>query len=168
MANNIREIMTKAVVAKGNVKNEKTYSIKTEKEASSVLGCWIINHDFKSFIEQDHLFVEGTYDINLWYAPKDGTNSEVYIHTINYKDELVLTKEDDIILDKTFITRAHSVISPTCKTADVIATNKIEILIEKEFNCDVIGDTFIFVEVLNSKEVLNQLDFKINENFIEE
>ena len=42
-----KEIVTKAIIGKGKKYYKNTYTIETENEPSTVLGCWVINHKFK-------------------------------------------------------------------------------------------------------------------------
>lgn len=39
-----KEIVTKAIIGKGKKYYKNTYTIDTENEPSTVLGCWVINH----------------------------------------------------------------------------------------------------------------------------
>lgn len=39
-----KEIVTKAVIGKGKKYYKNTYTVSTEHEPSTVLGCWVINH----------------------------------------------------------------------------------------------------------------------------
>ena len=41
-----REIVTKAVIGKGKKKFSDTISLSTDNTPTTVLGCWIINHNF--------------------------------------------------------------------------------------------------------------------------
>ena len=44
-----KEIVTKAVLGKGKKFFKNNYTITPEAKPSTVLGCWIINHNFKGF-----------------------------------------------------------------------------------------------------------------------
>lgn len=39
-----KEIVTKAVIAKGKKDFKDVYTVTTEIEPTTVLGCWVINH----------------------------------------------------------------------------------------------------------------------------
>ena len=43
-----REIITKAVVAKGRKFTKSNHTIKPLHNPSSILGCWIINHTYEA------------------------------------------------------------------------------------------------------------------------
>ena len=46
--NEIREIVTKAIVGKGKKIIRIKDSVTPKNEAFSILGCWIINHEFEA------------------------------------------------------------------------------------------------------------------------
>ena len=41
---NFREIVTKAVVAKGKKNFVTEHSVSLDRDLSTILGCWVINH----------------------------------------------------------------------------------------------------------------------------
>ena len=41
-----REIVTKAVIAKGKKLFTTNNTVKVDKSPSTILGCWVINHNF--------------------------------------------------------------------------------------------------------------------------
>ena len=45
---NFKEIVTKAVIGKGKKYYKNSYTITTDNEPTTVLGCWVINHVFVS------------------------------------------------------------------------------------------------------------------------
>ena len=63
-----KEIVTKAVIGKGKKYFKDNYSITTENVPSTVLGCWVINHQFKGYKSGDKVGVDGSYDVNIWYS----------------------------------------------------------------------------------------------------
>lgn len=44
--NEVREIVTKAIVAKGKKYISLSYNIPSNRDPYSILGCWVINHDY--------------------------------------------------------------------------------------------------------------------------
>ena len=52
--NEVREIVTRAVVSKGKKTFHLTEQIKASEKPYSILGCWIINNEFEaSKIDED-------------------------------------------------------------------------------------------------------------------
>ena len=79
-----KEIVTKAVIGKGKKTFTTTNSVVPECEASTILGCWVINHNFKGYKSGDTITVEGSYDINIWYSCQNDTKTEVVRQTDTY------------------------------------------------------------------------------------
>ena len=63
-----KEIVTKAIIGKGKKSFKNNYDLEIEEEASTVLGCWVINHKFKGYKSGDKVGVSGSYDVNIWYS----------------------------------------------------------------------------------------------------
>ena len=62
-----REIVTKAVLGKGKKIFTHNNFIEVDKVPSNVLGCWVINHNFKGVKEGERITVTGSYDINIFF-----------------------------------------------------------------------------------------------------
>jgi len=57
--NEIREIVTKAIVGKGKKIIRIKDSVTPKNEAFSILGCWIINHEFEATLIDNKVEVAG-------------------------------------------------------------------------------------------------------------
>ena len=79
---NYKEIVTKAVIGKGKKYFKNKYSVKSEVVPSTILGCWIINHKFKGYVQGDDVVVDGSFDINIWYSYDNDTKTNVINETI--------------------------------------------------------------------------------------
>ena len=66
--NEIREIVTKAVVAKGKKTMRMKVVVEPKNDTFSILGCWVINHNFSATLDQNCVTVNGDFEINIWYA----------------------------------------------------------------------------------------------------
>ena len=87
--NDIREIVTKAVIGKGKKRFKITSPLNDLRSpADSILGCWIINHKFGARKCDNSVDVKGVYDINVWYSFADNTQTEVARQTIEYDDHV--------------------------------------------------------------------------------
>ena len=51
MSHNIREIYTKAIVAKGKKLSRNTYNFTLSHLPDDILGCWITNHHYEAAIK---------------------------------------------------------------------------------------------------------------------
>lgn len=136
---NYREIVTKAVLGKGKKTFTTTSSITPEIVPTTILGCWVINHNFKGYKNGDKINIEGSYDVNIWYSCNDDTKTEVvrqnnaYTETVNVrvKEEADLSNEEIIV---------RSLKQPSCVKAEVV-DGRIDYTIEKELGVEIVGDT---------------------------
>ena len=133
-----REIVTKAVVGKGKKTFTTTKAITPECVPTTILGCWVINHNFKGFRNDNKINIEGSYDVNIWYSCSGDTKTEVFRETVNYLEEVNVpsTKENEINNEDIII---RSLKQPTCTKAEVV-NGKIEYTVQKELGVEIVGD----------------------------
>ena len=93
----LKEILTKAVVSKGKISDEKEIVLEVEKDVSKVIGCWVINHNYLSVVENNKVYASGCYDVHVWYALKDNTDTLLLKKTIDYKEEFVMDNSFDFL-----------------------------------------------------------------------
>lgn len=175
-----QEIVTKAVIGKGKKKYKDTYQITVPEDPSTVLGCWIINHNFSAREVGNKVQINGSFDANVWYSYENDTKTTVATKTINYQEEEKLNNIEDNITNKDIIVR--SLKQPTCISAKEDGKT-INLEIEKELGVEIIGDTKVKItsveaedtwdilgdeEIKDDKENDNSQIEKINENYIEE
>ena len=91
MANNIREIITQAVIAKGKKRTLNKYPFSIEGY-DKILGCWITNIVITQLLKMGNLVVLGTFDVHLWYSIND--DSSLLKQTVSYLNELDLVKKE--------------------------------------------------------------------------
>ena len=168
-----KEIVTKAVIGKGKKKYKNTYQVAVEQTPSTILGCWIINHNFQGKEENQKISITGSYDANIWYSYDNDTKTTVATKTITYTEEESLTLEQKEIVNKDIIIR--SLKQPTCISAKEEG-NLINLEIEKELGIEIIGDTKVKISSVDEEdETWDILDDKqteeiekINTNYINE
>ena len=168
-----KEIVTKAVIAKGKKKYKNTYEISVAEKPTTVLGCWIINHNFEARDEGDKVLIDGSFDANIWYSYDNDTKTAVASKRITYTEHEKLNLPNDEILNKDIIIR--SLKQPTCISAKEDG-NTINIEIEKELGIEIVGDTKVKISSIdNEEDTWEDLDSKendelnqINENYIKE
>ena len=90
---NYKEIVTKAIVSKGKKLFTTEHNVSVTNP-STILGCWVINHNFKGYKTGDTITVEGSYDINIWYSCQDDTKTEVVRKTDIYKETVVVPRKN--------------------------------------------------------------------------
>lgn len=174
-----REIVTKAVVGKGKKTFTRTNTITPSCVPTTILGCWVINHNFKGTKNGNKVNIQGSYDVNIWYSCSDDTKTEVARETINYLEEVNVPRSDDIdITNEDIIIR--SLKQPSCTRADIV-DGKIEYTIQKELGIEIVGDVKVKIsydeeedpwEVItdDDEDIQNaeeQIDKEINEEYLD-
>ena len=144
-----KEIVTKAVIGKGKKKYKDTYQVTVEQKPSTILGCWIINHNFQGKETNDKISITGSFDANVWYSYDNDTKTTVATKTINYTEEESLTIEQKEVVNKDIIIR--SLKQPTCISAKEEG-NIINLEIEKELGIEIIGDTKVKISSVDEEE----------------
>lgn len=166
MSNNIREIYTKAIVAKGKKLSRNTYNFQTVNKPNEILGCWITNHHFEAAIKNKIPKIIGTFDVHVWYSYQDEMESMVEKHQITYIDDMQVTKKEDREFESSDQVKARCLGKPKCLLA-TCDDNIVTIEIEKEMQIEISGETCIKVEVKNEEEIWDDLeDIEINPHFI--
>lgn len=142
-----REIITKAVVAKGKKYTHSNNAITPQHHPSSILGCWIINHKYEARKIGKKVEVSGSFDMNVWYSHHDNTKTSVATERVEYKDVIDLHYQDPDFLDDKIVS-ARVLQQPNCLEAVISKKgNKIIVSNEREFLVEVIGETKIVVSV---------------------
>ncbi len=156
-----KEIVTRAVLGKGKKKFITNNSIKLEHTPSTILGCWIINHNFKGDLVGDKVNITGSYDVNIWYSYNDNKETLVTKNTDTYNETVTIK---DVNADASAIIKCLS--GPTCTNAS-ISGNTINYTVEKELGIELVGDQKVKIGVVDEEdpwdEILDNPDEKIDE-----
>lgn len=167
----IREIVTRAVIAKGKKLLRIKENITPSNETFSVLGCWVINHEFDATLNQKKVDVNGTFEIDVWYSYDNNTRTDIARANANYCETI---KVRELICDN--VSEHCDVIArviqqPTCTNA-CITEDGIEVEIVFELLVEVIGETKMMVTVFacnnDTVEAVDDFENEINEDFIVE
>lgn len=152
-----REIITKAVVAKGHKFTKSKHTVCPAHHPSSILGCWIINHKYEAKKVGKTVEVKGYYDINIWYSFNNNTKTEVVTERVDYVDVIKLKYRDPDCLDEQDVI-AQVMQQPNCVECVISHHDgdKIVVHVEREFVVEVIGETKIILQVYPEKH--NNLD----------
>jgi len=142
---NYKEIVTKAVIGKGKKTFTSTNTIKPEVNPTTILGCWVINHNFKGYKENDKIKIDGSYDINIWYSYDGNTKTDVVRKTDSYQEIVQLNKKEEIEGENEEII-VRSLKQPTVIQAD-INDGTILYTIEKELGIELVGNTKVKIVV---------------------
>ncbi|MBU5340730.1 outer spore coat protein CotE [Caldifermentibacillus hisashii] len=165
---NTREIITKAVVAKGRKNTTSNHTIRPNHAPSSILGAWIINHAYKAEKVGKTVEVSGHYDINCWYSCNDNTKTDVATDRVEYKDVIKLKyKDDKTIADKEVNVQVLQ--QPNCVEAVISQNgNKLVVTVEREFLVELIGETKVVVRLSDEDFEDDDWDLDIDDEEFEE
>ncbi|WP_243386947.1 outer spore coat protein CotE [Bacillus kexueae] len=143
-----REIITKAVIAKGRKFTQATHTVSPGRKPASILGGWIINHKYDASKKGKAVEIAGSYDINVWYSFNDNTKTEVVTETVKYNDVLKLRYKDDNYLDDDHEVVARVLQQPNCLEVTISPSGEnIVVQVEREFLAEVIGETKVAVSI---------------------
>ena len=144
-----REIVTKAVIGKGKKKYTNSYEINVQESPSTILGCWIINHNFEAHELGDKIIINGSFDANVWYSYDNDTKTTVANKKITYSEEEKLNVDSNDVVNKDIIVR--SLKQPTCISAKE-ENNTIKLEIEKELGIEIVGDTKVKISSVDDDD----------------
>lgn len=145
MADLFREIITKAVVAKGRKYTKASHKMNCDDPISSVLGCWIINHHFEAKKKGNKVEIQGCFDVNVWVSYDDNSKTDVVTSSFIYTDLVTLKYRDaQVFADDQIFARA--VKAPNCLECLCIDDGKCILLhVEREFIAEIVGETKLCV-----------------------
>lgn len=146
---NYREIVTKAVIAKGKKLFTTDSEVEVNNRPSTILGCWVINHNFNGVKSINEVKITGSYDVNIWYSYDNDTKTEVVKETKNYTEIVHLRDREEDTTGEEIIVR--SLKQPSCVKVDIDG-NKIKYVIEKELGIELVGDIKVKIEANTEEE----------------
>jgi len=159
-----KEIVTKAIIGKGKKYYKNTYTIDTEFEPTTVLGCWVINHKFKGSEVGGYIVIDGSFDVNIWYSYDNDTKTTVITKTLTYNENVtVRQRETTDSSTKDIIVR--SLKQPNCINAKEEGKT-IKIDIEKELGIEIVGDTKVKVAIEEDEEPWDVIDDSVYDDNI--
>jgi len=180
--NEIREILTKAVIGKG----QKTFEIDVELPQTltlpdRTLGAFITNHQMNVRKSGDAIELSGKYDLHVWYTHHADTETEVTRSTVEYGNTIELQnalrdhllETDEIMCEEIVAPYATNVrVEEGLITADTQFEVGVEVIGETKMRVAILGPV-LEAPALEQSEVqldfddLSEIDQAINENFLE-
>lgn len=163
-----KEIVTKAVIGKGKKFFKNNYVLEATDHPNTVLGCWVINHNFRGYKSGDKIGVDGSYDINIWYSYDNDSKTGVLNKKIDYNDTFTVKvrEESDVSDDTEIIVRALK--QPNCTQVSVQDDGKINFDIEKELGVEIVGETKVKISVEDDEEPWEIISDEVNEEELKE
>lgn len=143
----LRQIVTKAVIAKGKKRTECSETLRPPNTPTSILGCWVINHQYQAKKNGKFVDVVGKFDINVWYAHNNHSKTAVFTETVSYKDRIKLKYRDGDTTDSNEV-KVRVLQQPNCIEAVISeGGDQFNVTIEREFLVEVIGETSVVINV---------------------
>ena len=171
---NYKEIVTKAVIGKGKKLFTTDHVVELKEDASTILGCWVINHNFHGEKQGSQIIISGNYDVNIWYSYDNDTKTDVLKESQSYREVVRIRNLDDDVTGEQIIVR--SLKQPTC--SDISISNRsIHYTIEKELGIELVGDVKVKIEANEEEdpwdEIIDEnsddkLDDELTDDFIQE
>lgn len=175
---NFKEIVTKAVIGKGKKVFSSSYEVTPANTPTTILGCWVINHNFNGIKQNDSIIINGSYDVNIWYSYDNDTKTDVYRGTNEYQEVVNVRRREEADSDTEEII-VRSLKQPSCTKVN-IESGVIKYNIEKELGIELVGDTKVKIaidegedpwdeieEAVKPEEVNDTIDKEVKEEFIE-
>lgn len=141
-----KEIVTKAVIGKGKKTSNTICNVTPEVTPDTVLGCWVINHEFNGANNGGSARVNGGFDVNVWYSYDNNTKTSVATNHFDYSENMNLHLKNDSKLTNNSEIIVRSLKQPT--VTDVkIENGVVNMNVEKELGIEIVGDTKVKVSV---------------------
>ena len=166
--NEVREIVTKAIVAKGKKYISLSYNIPSNRDPYSILGCWVINHEFEALRNDDLVEINGIFEVNIWYSTEENMKTDVIREKVAYKKDIKVKRIVNEYLKNTDDVLVKILKHPTVTNAKII-DGEIKIDVDIEILAEVIGETKMQVTVftpVTQEEDIDDLDIEVNEDFL--
>lgn len=162
-----KEIVTKAIIGKGKKYFKNNYDLTVTDSPTTVLGCWVINHQFKGYKSGDRVGVDGSYDVNIWYSYDNDSKTTVVNKKVDYNDTFnVKVRENaDLSADTDIIVRTLK--QPSCSKVDING-DSITFDIEKELGVEIVGETKMKISVEEEEEPWEEIDDEMDSQIEEE
>ena len=146
--NDIREIVTKAVIGKGNrVFDIHVVMPEVTGLVIRVLGAVITNHRVNAQSSGDLVEISGSYEVHVWYTYDDDKQTDIVRTTVDYGDIIKLHQPlRNHLLDSDEII-AEEIVSPYATDVRIEA-GMIHVDVAFEVAAEVIGETKMRVAVL--------------------
>ena len=158
-----KEIVTKAIIGKGKKYFKNNYSLTPTDKPTTVLGCWVINHQFKGYKTGEKIGVDGSYDVNIWYSYENDSKTTVVNKKIDYNDLFNVRIRDnaDLSGDTDIIVRTLK--QPNCVKVNIEEDGTITFDIEKELGVEIVGETKMKIAIEEDEEPWDEVDDEMTE-----
>jgi spore coat protein E len=156
-----REVITKAICGKGRKFSTVTHTVTPPHNPSSILGAWIINHQYEAVAAGDGIEVIGTYDVNIWYSHDRNSQTAVAKEKVSYVETVPLSYLDGRHRSSTVEVTAEATQEPSTVEATVSGGGSVLIRVEREFAVELVAETKLNVLVIPGGDDYEDKDYDI-------
>ena len=139
-----------------------------DRNLSTILGCWVINHNFSGKKVNNDIIIEGDYDVNIWYSYDNDRLTDVIRENNKYREVIHMREVDTD--DEEIIVR--SLKQPNCLKVDIV-DGVINYSIEKELGIELVSNVKVKIEASDDEDPYDEIFEEdksidnINEEFID-
>ena len=152
-----KEIVTKAVIGKGKKIFRSSHKVEALELPTTVLGCWVINHSYSATINNDIVKINGSFDVNIWYAYDNDTKTSVVTKKVEYEDEVRVKIEEEKVISDEYDIIVRKLKDPSCEDIE-IKDGSIVFNLVREFGVDVIGETKMMIDSIDFEEKWEEIE----------
>lgn len=168
----LREIITRATCAKGQKRFRQVQNVATGQPVESVLGYRVSGHSYVACPKANSVEIKGHYDLHIWYAYADGTQTAVEKKTVSYIEYLPVVDLEGERLGVEEVVAASVTREPEITSVHT-RRGAVQVDIELEFYAEIIGETKLWVKVYeppfaDDKKSKDQLDLDGDDELFDE
>lgn len=168
---NYKEIVTKAIVGKAKKANTLHLSLTPDEKIDTVLGCWVINHNFKGMNQGGKVGVDGAFDVNVWYSYDNDTKTKVNSKRYSYHELYQVPLRSEQGLNSSSEIMVRSLKQPSVSNVNIQDGNII-LDVDKELGVEIVGDTMLKVPIEDMEddyeEMIDDADVEAIDNVSDE
>lgn len=161
-----KEIVTKTVIGKGKKYFKNNYTLTPTDKPTTVLGCWVINHQFKGYKSGEKIGVDGSFDINIWYSYDNDSKTTVVNKKIDYNDVFNVKTRESVAGDTEVIVRTLK--QPNCVKVNILENGDINFDIEKELGVEIVGEGKVKISVEEEEDPWDEIEDDVDDTVLEQ
>lgn len=139
----IREIIAKAICAKGKKRFVKEHLLCPDHRPEDILGYWVGNHHYSAKSFHDCVVINGRYDVTVWYSYEDHSKTDLCKKTFDYSEQIALGEVEGR-LEKDEEVLVCERLEPRCNSIKIAGEN-IKLGIETAFTVEIVGEAKMIV-----------------------
>ena len=122
-----------------------------------------MNFILSFYLKDNNVYVEGEYEVHIWYAYDEDKNTDLYKEKMKYNELIPFKMKRKEELTTKQELKAYTINYPSCIELKII-DDKLYLKIQKEFRVDAIGEAVIRVQLSDLIEDPLDLDEEIEQN----